>query len=280
MWGPYRTPSRCGSRYFLTVVDDYSRSIWLYLLPSKQDVSATIQNFITMVKRQFDTDVRKIRSDNGTEFMCMTSFFREHGIIHETSCVGTPQQNGRVERKHRHILNVARALRFQSSLPIEFWGECILTAAYLINRTPSKLLNGQTPFERLYLRSPPLTHLRVFGCLCYAHNQNHRGDKFDSRSVQGVFIGYPTGKKGWRVLNPDTGKIFVSRDVVFCETEFPYANRSILHTPNITPIADTSATPVNVSLQNEEPSPDPEPDDIVVVPNTTPVLPDATPSLS
>ena len=155
-----------------------------------------------------------------------------------------------------------------------------MTASYLINRTPSKLLNGQTPFERLYLRSPPLTHLRVFGCLCYAHNQNHRGDKFDSRSVQGVFIGSPTGKKGWRVLNPDTGKIFVSRDVVFCETEFPYANRSVLHTPMITPITDTSTTPVTVSLQNEEPSPDPEPDDIVVVPNTTPVLPDATPSLS
>lgn len=140
--------------------------------------------------------------------------------------MGTPQQNGRVKRKHRHILNVARALRFQASLPIEFWGECIMTAAYLINRTPTPLLAGHTPFERLYKRPPPLTHLRTFGCPCYAHNQNHKGDKFASRSIKGVFLGYPYGKKGWRILNPLTGKIFASRDVIFCESQFPYSNVS------------------------------------------------------
>ena len=114
-----------------------------------------------MAQRQFNAKVQKICSDNGTEFMCMTSYFREKGILHETSCVGTPQQNGRVERKHRHILNVARALRFQALLPIERWGECIMTAAYLINRTPTPLLDGQTPFERLYKWPPPLAHLRT-----------------------------------------------------------------------------------------------------------------------
>ena len=192
----------------------------------KTAVTKTLQNFISMVHCQFNTHVRKIRSDNGTKFMCMTSYFRDNWILRETSCVGTPQQNGRVKRKHRHILNVARALRFQASLPIEFWGECIMTAAYLINRTPTPLLAGHTPFERLYKRPPPLTHLRTFGCPCYAHNQNHKGDKFASRSIKGVFLGYPYGKKGWRILNPLTGKIFASRDVIFCESQFPYSNVS------------------------------------------------------
>lgn len=90
-----------------------------------------------MTKRQFNKDEKVVRSDNGTEFTCLKSYFADNGILHETSCVGTPQQNGRVERKHRHILDVARALRFQAHLPITFLGECVLSAVYLINRTPS-----------------------------------------------------------------------------------------------------------------------------------------------
>lgn len=97
--------------------------------------------------------------------------------------------------KHRHILNVARALRFLASLPIKFWAECALTAWYLINRTPCKLLTDKTPFEMLYGRPPAFNQLRVFGCLCYAHNQNHNGDKFASRSRRCAFLGYRTARK-------------------------------------------------------------------------------------
>lgn len=149
--------------------------------------------------------------------------FRNKGIHHETSCVGTPNQNGRAERKHRHILNVARALRFQANLPIKFWGECILTAGYLINRTPSSVLHGETPYQRLYNTPPPYHHIRTFGSLCYAHNQLTKGDKFASKSRRCVFIGYPHGQKGWRLFDLDKRDFFVSRDVIFRETEFPYA---------------------------------------------------------
>ena len=224
LWGPYRITSNNGSRYFLTLVDDFSRALWIYLLPDKTSAPTQLKNFIALVERQFNKQVKTIRSDNGSEFICLRTFFQEKGIIHETSCVGTPQQNGRVERKHRHILNVARALRFQASFPIEMWDECVLAACYLINRTPSTTLAGKTPFEKLYNRPPPLHHLRVFGCLCYVHNQHHGGDKFATRSSKSVFVGYPYGKKGWRVYNLETGIITVSRDVVFCEAEFPFAS--------------------------------------------------------
>jgi len=89
----------------------------------------------------------------------MKNYFLENGIIFQTSCTGTPQQNGHVERKHQHILNVARALRFQGCLPIDFWGECVLTAGYLINRTPSSVLNGKTPYRVLYGCDPTYDHL-------------------------------------------------------------------------------------------------------------------------
>ena len=86
--------------------------------------------------------------------------------MQERSYVDTPQQNGRVEHKHRHILNVARALRFQAFLPIKFWGDCVLTAAYLINRTPTKLLKGKSPYEVIYGCQPSCNEILVFGSLC------------------------------------------------------------------------------------------------------------------
>lgn len=118
--------------------------------------------------------------------------------------MGTPQQNGRVERKHKHLLNIGRALMFQANLPVSFWGECVLTASHLINRTPSPLLDNQTPFEILFGTSPSYSTIKTFGCLCFAHNQKAKGDKFVSRSRKCVFVGYPFGKKGWKLYDLDT----------------------------------------------------------------------------
>jgi hypothetical protein len=227
LWGAYRTPSSCGASYFLTIVDDCSRAVWIFLLVDKKQVSKTLTNFFAMVERQYNKRVKMVRSDNGTEFICMKNYFLEHGIIFQTSCTGTPQQNGRVERKHRHILNVARALRFQGNLPIEFWGECVLTVGYLINRTSSSILNAKTPYEVLHGQTPSYTHLRVFGSLCFSRNQNTNGDKFASRSRRCVFMGYPYGQKGWRVYDIETHEFFVSRDATFFETQFPFQHTEV-----------------------------------------------------
>ena len=137
----------------------------------------------------------------------------------------TPQQNGWVERKHRHILNVARALRFQASLPIQFWGECVcvLIAAYLINRTLTKLLKGKSPYEAIFEYKPSCDEIRTSGTLYYARNNPRTKDKFASRSRRCVFLGYPFGKKGWRVYDLETREMFLSRDVVFCEDKHPFA---------------------------------------------------------
>lgn len=225
LWGPYRTASSCGAFYFMTIVDDYSRGVWIYLVGDKREVSQTLLNFFALIKRQFDKQIKIFRSDNGMEFICMKHYFHEHGIVFQTSCVATPQQNGRVERKHRHILNIARALRFQGNLPIDFWGECVLTAGYLLNRTPSTVLNGKTPYEMLHGQAPSTEHIRVFGCLCYAHNHNRKGDKFANKSRKCIFIGYPYEKKGWKLFDLESREQFVSRDVEFVETEYPFADK-------------------------------------------------------
>lgn len=127
LWGPYKTPTHDGHKYFLTVVDDLSRYTWIFLLRLKSDVCIIIQKFLVHSKTQFDKTVKCVRTDNGTEFLnnvCST-MFNSLGIICQTTCAYTPQQNGIAERKYRHILELTRAIRFQAHIPLKFWGLCV-----------------------------------------------------------------------------------------------------------------------------------------------------------
>jgi len=169
IWGPYHMVNHDGSRYFLTIVDDYSRATWIFLMKSKNQACSHLKSFITLFKNQFGKSIQRIRTNNGGEFFShdCSLLFSSHGIQHESSCVYTPQQNGVVECKHRHLLEVARALKFQASVPEDYWGDCVITMAYLINCMPTRILNGRTPFELLFGKKPELKHLKVFRCLCY-----------------------------------------------------------------------------------------------------------------
>ncbi|KAL2901985.1 Retrovirus-related Pol polyprotein from transposon TNT 1-94 [Bienertia sinuspersici] len=191
LWGPYKIQALNGAKYVLTILDDYSRTTWTYLLNNKIQVAKTIIGFFALIETQFEKKIKMIRSDNGTEFIkeqCL-DFFLNKGVIHQRSVPKVPQQNGRIERKHRHLLEVARALRFHANLPKKFWGECILTATHIINKLPTKVLHWKCPFELLFKVKPKYEELKVFGCLCYAYNMNNQRDKFDSRSIRCIMIG-------------------------------------------------------------------------------------------
>lgn len=123
------------------------------MLTFKSDATIALQNFYTLIETQFEARIKTIRSDNCGEFN-MTKFYKEKGIIHQITCVETPEQNAVVERKHQHILNVARALRFQSGLPLKYWNDFVMTAVYLINRTPTPILDQKSPFEILFQTKP------------------------------------------------------------------------------------------------------------------------------
>ncbi|KAG5556472.1 hypothetical protein RHGRI_006920 [Rhododendron griersonianum] len=225
IWGPHKIPTHSGARYFLTIVDDFTRCTWIFLMSHKSETQSLLKSFLVFTRTQFNSTVKKIRSDNGSEIYSMRNFFIAHGVEYQRSCVDTPQQNGVVELKHRHILVVARALRFQANLPLRFWGECVLTAVYLINRLPTPLLSNKSPYELFHNKPPTFNHIKVFGCLCYA-TVIHPLHKFDSRARRCIFVGYPIGQKGYKLYDLHTHQFFVSRDVYFHENIFPYTTTS------------------------------------------------------
>ncbi|GJR84177.1 ribonuclease H-like domain-containing protein [Tanacetum coccineum] len=182
VWGPYRVVSRDGYKYFLISVDDYSRAVWV------------------------------VRSDNGIGFVNsnMLNLFINSSIIHQTSCSYTPQQNGIAERKHRHLLNVARSLMFEGEILLSMWLECVLTATYLVNRLPSSVLSGASPFRLVYGKEPSLSHLRDFWCLCYSTVLNN-SDKFGVSS-SGV---EPQRSSRNRTMHVKLNDFFVNSNVKF-----------------------------------------------------------------
>ena len=223
IWGPFSVETVEGFKYFLTLVDDHSRATWIYLLKNKNDVLSIFPAFITQVEKQYNTKVKGVRSDNAKELQ-FTQFYKDHGIVSYHSCPETPEQNSVVERKHQHILNVARALFFESKMPLSHWGDCVLTAVFLINRTPSQVLSNKTPYEVPTGKPPDYTRIRTFGCLCYASTSPQQRHKFQPRSRACVFLGYPSGYKGYKVMDLETNKVYISRHVEFHEDSFPMAD--------------------------------------------------------
>jgi IS30 family transposase len=104
-----------------------------------------------MIQTQYQKQIRVVQSDNGTEFVAVSlgNFLHSHGIHHQTSCTYTPQQNGLAERKNQQLLEVVRASLFGMNMPKFYWGEAVKSAAYIINRTPSRVLDFQIPLQKL-----------------------------------------------------------------------------------------------------------------------------------
>ena len=143
VWGPSRIKNVTGSRWFISFIDDHTRLTWVFLMKEKSEANQIFKTFNTMIQTQFQAKIQILKSDNAKEYFnsILNDYLLSHGIVHQSSCVNTPQQNGIAERKNRHLLDVARSLMFSTHVPKFFWGEAILIAAYLINRMPSRILD-------------------------------------------------------------------------------------------------------------------------------------------
>jgi Integrase core domain/GAG-pre-integrase domain len=202
VWGPAPIASYNEFKYFVTFIDDFSRATWLFLLKIKDEVFDYFQEFLNRIENQFNTTIKIFRSDNRTEFKNnkFNELVKLKGIIHQTTCVNTPEKNGVSKRKNRHLLEVTRALLFQNNIPKVFWSDAILSATYLINRLPSIKLKNKSPLEILYQRTINIEHLRIFDCVAFVKIK--RKSKLDFISTKTIFLEYSSVSKGYKYFDP------------------------------------------------------------------------------
>ena len=220
VWGSCPVTSKTGFRYFVTFVDDYSRMTWLYLMKSRSELFSNFSAFCAEIHTQFNVPIQILRSDNAKEYMSETfqRYMIKHGILHQTSYVDTSSQNGVAKRKNRHLLETIRALLFQMQVPKYFWADAVSTACFLINRMPSSVLSGETPFHVLFPKKTlfPIEP-RIFGCTCFVRDVRPQVTKLDPKSLKCIFLGYSRVQKGYRCYSPNLNRYLVSADVTFLE---------------------------------------------------------------
>jgi transposase InsO family protein len=145
-----------GSKYGLVIVDDFSRFTWVFFLQDKSETQGTLTRFLRRAQNEFDLKVKKIRSDNGTEFknLQVEEYLEEEGVKHEFSAPYTPQQNGVVERKNRTLIDMARTMLGEFKTPERFWSEAVNTACHAINWLYLHRLLKKTSYELLMVTNP------------------------------------------------------------------------------------------------------------------------------
>jgi hypothetical protein len=208
-----------GKNYFLLIVDDHSRFMWVEFLTSKDEAFKCFKRVKVLAETEQECKLRAFRSDRGGEFNSIefTEYCDEHGVKHFTTTPYTPQQNGVVERRNRTVVEMARCLLKSKGVPGEFWGEAVATAVHLLNRAPTRSLQGKTPYEAWYKKKPKVHYLRTFGCVAHVKKAGPGISKLSDRSTQMVFVGYESGTKGYRFYDPVAKKLHISRDVIFVE---------------------------------------------------------------
>ena len=167
--------------------------------------------------------IKRLRTDNGGEYLSkeFMDYLKTRGIQHELTVPHSPEQNGIAERMNRTLMESARSMMAHAGVSNKYWAEAIATGAYLRNRVPSSVIKeGKTPYEQWYGKRPCISHLKVFGCIAYAHIPSVHRQKLDIKSQKLRFFGYSKESKGYRLLDEGSMKVIVRRDVIFNEADF------------------------------------------------------------
>jgi hypothetical protein len=193
--------------------------MWLTLLMTKDQAATTIKRFKAGAEVETWHKLCLLRTDRGDEFTVATfaEYCADEGIGRQLTAPYSPQQNGVVERRNQTIVSTTQSMLKAMGVPARFWGEAVSTAVYLLNRSPTKSVDGKTPFEVWYGYKPDVSYLRVFGCIAHVKVTKPHLSKLVDRSTLMVFLGYEPGSAAYRVFDPARNRVHITRDVVFDE---------------------------------------------------------------
>jgi hypothetical protein len=226
VWGPASTTSVNNNRFYLSVVDDFSKYTWLFPLATKSEVCATFLRFKQLVETFFNTKIRSVQSDNGGKFRPLQTALNSMGVSYRLSCPHTHHQMGTVERKHRHIVETGLSLLATVSVPFTFWDTAFETTTYLINRLPSKITKKKSPYECLFHLTPDYKYVKIFGCECWPFLRPYQSSKLSFRFSSCVFTAYSKNHLGYECLHIPSDRVYIARHVVFNENSFPFSTSS------------------------------------------------------
>ncbi|RVW66685.1 Retrovirus-related Pol polyprotein from transposon TNT 1-94 [Vitis vinifera] len=217
--GPIKPVSNSKKRYLISFIDDYSRKVWIYFLTEKSEAFTTFKNYKNLVEKETGAFICCLRTDRGGEFTSLefNAFCKTNGISRQLTAAYTPQQNGVAERKNRTIMNMVRSMLSEKQVPKNFWPEAVNWTAHVLNRSPTLAVKGVTPEEAWSGVKPNVDYFRVFGCIGHVHVPDNKRKKLDDKSFQCVLLGVSEESKAYRLYDPVSKKIVVSRDVVFEE---------------------------------------------------------------
>jgi hypothetical protein len=226
--GPYQVLSLGGAEYMFMLVDYSTSKFWAIPMQNKDDVETLIPPLVTHIEKQTGNLVQYFQTDNGGEYIGnkLAAYFESKDIKHMLSLPYEHQQNGVAENAIKQCNNIARALLYNSALPLHLWGEAVDHAAYLHNITYSAAV-GKSPNEAFYGVSPDLSLLRTFGCITYLRTPDELRKKLDPKAEVGYYLGPAPASKGVRVLcKHESGKWHVkyARDIVCVERYLTHPN--------------------------------------------------------
>nr|KAJ0214633.1 hypothetical protein LSAT_V11C400162490 [Lactuca sativa] len=233
LFGHIPVRSLGGNKYTLVVVDEFTRFTWVIFLKKKSQATQEIISLIRKNETLTGLKVKQLRSDDGTEFRNSTleEFCDHKGIGQNFSAPRTPQQNGVAERRNRTLIEAGRTLMIHAGLPMSFWAEAVNTACFTQNRSLIHRIHKKTPYEMLKDRKPDVSFFHVFGCLCYILNQRDPRSKFEPKADKGIFVGYSSISKAFRVFHVNRQCVEESIHVKFDEES--YTDEKVTHSPSI-----------------------------------------------